>query len=101
LTAEDVVATSFLEQRHQLSFWDALIVQAALLSQPITPSSPDVWACAAASTAVRNRVGYAAISISIHLRIDLVKPETHIVLSDEKEGSYVFIQRRRWWRFLR
>jgi len=32
LTAEDIVAASFLEQRHQLSFWDALIVQAALLS---------------------------------------------------------------------
>jgi predicted nucleic acid-binding protein len=32
LTAEDVVAASFLEQRHQLSFWDALIVQAALLA---------------------------------------------------------------------
>jgi predicted nucleic acid-binding protein len=25
LTTEDVVAASFLEQRHQLSFWDALI----------------------------------------------------------------------------
>jgi predicted nucleic acid-binding protein len=32
LTAEDVVAASFLEQSHQLSFWDALIVQAALLA---------------------------------------------------------------------
>jgi predicted nucleic acid-binding protein len=32
LTAEDVVAASLLEQRHQLSFWDALIVQAALLA---------------------------------------------------------------------
>jgi predicted nucleic acid-binding protein len=32
LTAEDVVAASFLEQRHQLSFWDALIIQAALLA---------------------------------------------------------------------
>lgn len=32
LSAEDVVAASFLEQSHQLSFWDALIVQAALLS---------------------------------------------------------------------
>lgn len=32
LTAEDVVTASFLEQRHQLSFWDALIVQAALLA---------------------------------------------------------------------
>lgn len=32
LTPDDVVAASFLEQRHQLSFWDALIVQAALLS---------------------------------------------------------------------
>jgi predicted nucleic acid-binding protein len=32
LTAEDVVAASFLEQRHQLSFWDALIVQTALLA---------------------------------------------------------------------
>jgi len=32
LTAEDVVAASFLEQSHQLSFWDSLIVQAALLA---------------------------------------------------------------------
>ncbi len=32
LTPDDVVAASFLEQRHQLSFWDALIVQAALLA---------------------------------------------------------------------
>ena len=32
LTADDVIAASFLEQRHQLSFWDALIVQAALLA---------------------------------------------------------------------
>lgn len=32
LTAEDVVAASFLEQRHQLSFWDALIVQTAVLA---------------------------------------------------------------------
>ena len=32
LTAEDIVAASYLEQRHQLSFWDALIVQAALLA---------------------------------------------------------------------
>ena|SRR5882757_3970078 len=32
LTAEDVVAASFLKQSHQLSFWDALIVQAALLA---------------------------------------------------------------------
>lgn len=32
LTAEDVVTASLLEQRHQLSFWDALIVQTALLS---------------------------------------------------------------------
>jgi predicted nucleic acid-binding protein len=61
LTPDDVVAASFLEQRHQLSFWDALIVQAALLveqsscfprisntanpsveSQWRTPSSSDV-----------------------------------------------------------
>ncbi len=38
LTAEDVVAASFLEQSHQLSFWDALIVQAAakkLLSEDL------------------------------------------------------------------
>ena len=32
LTPNDVVAASFLEQRHQLSFWDALILQAALLA---------------------------------------------------------------------
>jgi predicted nucleic acid-binding protein len=32
LTAEGVVAASFLEQRHQLSFWDALIVQTAVLA---------------------------------------------------------------------
>jgi predicted nucleic acid-binding protein len=32
LTPDDVIAASFLEQRHQLSFWDALIVQAALLA---------------------------------------------------------------------
>jgi predicted nucleic acid-binding protein len=32
LTAEDIVAASLLEQLHQLSFWDALIVQAALLA---------------------------------------------------------------------
>jgi predicted nucleic acid-binding protein len=32
LTAEDVVAASFLEERHQLSFWDALIFQTALLA---------------------------------------------------------------------
>ena len=32
LTADVVVAASFLEQRHQLSFWDALIVQTALLA---------------------------------------------------------------------
>ncbi|HEY3056341.1 MAG TPA: PIN domain-containing protein [Thermoanaerobaculia bacterium] len=32
LTADDVVTASFLEQRHQLSFWDALIVQTAVLA---------------------------------------------------------------------
>src|ERR1051325_3971375 len=32
LTTADIVAASYLEQRHQLSFWDALIVQAALLA---------------------------------------------------------------------
>ena len=32
LTPDDVIAASFLEQSHQLSFWDALIVQAALLA---------------------------------------------------------------------
>jgi predicted nucleic acid-binding protein len=32
MTAEDVVAAAYLEQRHQLSFWDALIVQAASLA---------------------------------------------------------------------
>jgi predicted nucleic acid-binding protein len=32
LTADDVVSASLLEQSHQLSFWDALIVQAALLA---------------------------------------------------------------------
>jgi predicted nucleic acid-binding protein len=42
LTAEDVVAASFLEQRHQLSFWDALIVQAALLAGARTLLSEDL-----------------------------------------------------------
>ena len=42
LTAEDVVAASFLEQRHQLSFWDALIVQAALLAGGRTLLSEDL-----------------------------------------------------------
>jgi predicted nucleic acid-binding protein len=42
LTAEDVVAASFLEQRHQLSFWDALIVQAALLAEAKTLLSEDL-----------------------------------------------------------
>jgi predicted nucleic acid-binding protein len=32
LTADDVVTASFLEQRHQLSFWDALIVQTTVLA---------------------------------------------------------------------
>lgn len=32
LIPDDVIAASLLEQRHQLSFWDALIVQAALLA---------------------------------------------------------------------
>jgi predicted nucleic acid-binding protein len=41
LTAEDVVAASFLEQRHQLSFWDALIVQAAVLAGAKTLVSED------------------------------------------------------------
>src|ERR1043166_1630740 len=42
LTAEDVVEASFLEQRHQLSFWDALIVQAALLAGARTLLSEDL-----------------------------------------------------------
>ena len=32
LTPEDVVAASFIEQRYQLSIWDALIIQAAVLA---------------------------------------------------------------------
>jgi predicted nucleic acid-binding protein len=42
LTAEDVVAASILEQRYQLSFWDALIVQTALLAGAKTLLSEDL-----------------------------------------------------------
>jgi predicted nucleic acid-binding protein len=34
LIAEDVVAASILEQSHQLSFWEALIIQAACSRGP-------------------------------------------------------------------
>ena len=42
LTAEDVVAASILEQRYQLSFWDALILQSALLAGAKTLLSEDL-----------------------------------------------------------
>ncbi len=42
MSAEDVVAASILEERYQLSFWDALIVQSASLAGARTLLSEDL-----------------------------------------------------------